>query len=61
MKRDSFCVIAFLTANALAVADYVRAPGKSLRELAQARGFHVGANFPNLYAKWKEGGTSGPG
>lgn len=39
---------------------YVRPSGKALRELAQARGFHIGANFPNLYEKWMEPGKFGP-
>ncbi|MBM4154599.1 MAG: hypothetical protein FJ221_06170 [Lentisphaerae bacterium] len=52
---------ALLLANPSAqAAEYVRPPGKTLRELAHQRGFHVGANFPNLYEKWKEEGRSGP-
>lgn len=42
-----------------ASAQYVRPPGKTLRELAEDRSFHVGANFPNLYEKWREAGKSG--
>ena len=42
-----------------AIAQYVRPPGKTLRELAEAHSFHVGANFPNLYEKWREAGKSG--
>ena len=38
---------------------YVRPDGPTLRELAQPLGFHVGANFPNLYAAWVEPGRSG--
>jgi endo-1,4-beta-xylanase len=44
-----------------AQVNYARPPGKTLRELAQAHGFHVGANFPYLYEKWSEKGKSGPG
>ncbi len=60
MKRTSIWLIALLFTNALALADYVRPPGKTLRELATARGFHIGANFPNLYENWQEAGKSGP-
>ncbi len=41
-------------------AEYVRPPGETLKGLAAARGFHVGANFPNLYERWREPGKSGP-
>ena len=53
-------VLSVLASASLHAADYARPAGKTLRELAQARGFHVGANFPNLYEKWKEPGKFGP-
>lgn len=59
MKTVCLLLLLFAVGQA-ARAEYVRPPGKTLRELAQARGFHVGANFPNLYEKWREEGQSGP-
>lgn len=46
-------------AAAWAGAQYARPAGKTLRELAVARNFHIGANFPNLYEKWREEGKRG--
>ena len=53
-------LIASSALNLHAEAQYVRPAGQTLRELAQARGFHIGANFPNLYQSWREDGKSGP-
>lgn len=62
MKRLSAALLTLtLVAHTTgALADYVRPPGKTLRELAQARGFHIGANFPNLYENWHKEGKTGP-
>ena len=56
----AIAAIAPLWGLAPAHGDHVRPEGKTLRELAQARGFHVGGNFPNLYDKWREAGKTGP-
>jgi len=60
MKTFSLPLLLVASLTGPCVADYVRAPGKTLRELAAARGFHIGANFPNLYEKWREAGRQGP-
>ena len=43
-----------------AVAQCTRPDGPTLRQLAEARGFHIGANFPNLFQFWREEGKFGP-
>lgn len=50
---------AILTART-APAQPIRPDGPTLRELAEARGFHIGANFPTLYQCWREEGEFGP-
>ncbi len=52
--------VLLLSSQGTAVAQYIRPDGPTLRELAEARGFHLGANFPNLYEKWREEGEFGP-
>jgi endo-1,4-beta-xylanase len=52
--------VSFVAAQQTVEAQYVRPEGPTLRELAEAREFHIGANFPNLYRYWREAGKFGP-
>ena len=64
-RMEITCIVSFalfvlcVSLPSTANAQYVCPPGKTLRELAEARGFHIGANFPNLYGYWCEEGKSG--
>ena len=59
LKSIVLLLVLSSSVTASSQARYVRPPGTTLRELAQARGFHVGANFPNLHKLWKETGKTG--